>query len=85
MEKMIATKRYRYNRRDLRPGDEFEAPWLHARMLEQGKRAKPASDAPPVLLSDIDQLRAEAKKLGLAIDGRWGVRRLQQELVRAKA
>lgn len=34
--------------------------------------------------SSIDDLREEAEALGIAVDGRWGVVRLQAEIARAK-
>jgi hypothetical protein len=32
----------------------------------------------------IDRLRAEAEQLGVAVDGRWGVARLQHEIMQAR-
>jgi hypothetical protein len=32
----------------------------------------------------IDKLRAQAERLGIAVDGRWGIYRLQQEIAQAK-
>jgi hypothetical protein len=32
----------------------------------------------------IIRLRAEAERLGIAVDGRWGIARLQQEIAQAK-
>lgn len=33
---------------------------------------------------DIDRLRAQAERLGIHIDGRWGAARLRQEIAKAK-
>jgi hypothetical protein len=32
----------------------------------------------------INRLRAEAERLGISVDGRWGAGRLQQEIAQAK-
>jgi len=40
-------------------------------------------EAPDVQPS-IDKLRAQAERLGIVVDGRWGIARLQQEIARAK-
>jgi hypothetical protein len=32
----------------------------------------------------LDSLRAQAERLGIAVDGRWGVARLQHEIMQAK-
>jgi hypothetical protein len=32
----------------------------------------------------VNRLRAEAERLGIAVDGRWGAGRLQQEIAQAK-
>lgn len=34
---------------------------------------------------ELDELRAEAEALGVAVDGRWGVDRLRDEIAAAKA
>ncbi len=34
---------------------------------------------------ELDELRAEAEELGVAVDGRWGVDRLRDEIDAAKA
>jgi len=33
---------------------------------------------------EINRLRAQAERLGIHIDGRWGINRLQQEIAMAK-
>ena len=33
---------------------------------------------------EIDRLRGQAERLGIHVDGRWGVNRLQQEIAMAK-
>ena len=96
--KLIATKAYSYNTRRLRAGDEFEANDYHARVLVGARKARYAPDAaveppPPVErvveaedygAKSIEQLRAQAEQLGITVDGRWGVNRLQQEIMQAK-
>jgi hypothetical protein len=50
--------------------------------------AAPENTAPvvaPESEPDIDVLRAEAKALNVDFDGRWGVKRLQAEIEKAKA
>ena len=34
--------------------------------------------------AEINRLRAQAERLGIHVDGRWGVNRLQQEIAMAK-
>jgi hypothetical protein len=34
---------------------------------------------------DVDSLRMEATQLGIDVDGRWGLARLQQEIAQAKS
>jgi hypothetical protein len=68
-----------------------------ARFADKSNRAlknpalKPAVAAPQAVpdVSDadanrIDSLRMEANQIGLAVDGRWGVARLQHEIAQAK-
>jgi hypothetical protein len=44
--------------------------------------APSAADVAPY--SPIDSLRAEAERLGIVVDGRWGVARLQHEISQAR-
>ncbi|QIG67377.1 hypothetical protein EVB39_048 [Rhizobium phage RHph_TM3_3_9] len=45
----------------------------------------PAPVVEPVREPDIEALRAEAKRLNIDFDGRWGVKRLQAEIEKANA
>jgi len=98
--KLIATRSYRYATRRLQAGDEFDATDMHARILVGARKARYAPDRAPqqqpaVLMPtevveapdvqpSIDKLRAQAERLGIVVDGRWGVTRLQQEIAQAK-
>lgn len=98
--KLIATRAMRYKTRRLQAGDEFEeANDVFARVLVMRKRAEYAPDkpvakpapepprpAPPAAEEDnsVDDLREEAERLGIDVDGRWGKVRLQAEIARAK-
>lgn len=89
--KLIARKSFRYNTRRLMAGEEFEAKdkyvaaLVGARLARHAEAATPAPAAPPKPVGpDIDELRAEAERLGVDVDGRWGVNRLQQEIAQAK-
>ena len=97
--KLIATRPMRYRTRRLQAGEEFEeANDVFARVLVMRKRAqyadkpaaKPAPEpprpAPPPAEEDnsLDDLREEAERLGVDVDGRWGKVRLQAEIARAK-
>ena len=97
--KLIATRNYSYNTRRLRAGDEFEANDYWARVLVGARRAsyaaqqeetpKPIARVAELEPEDdgakiLDKLRAQAERLGIAVDGRWGVARLQQEIAQAK-
>jgi len=98
--KLIATKAYSYNTRRLRAGDEFEANDYHARVLVGARRARYApeqakTEPQPLAravkpepeddgLKILERLHAQAERLGITVDGRWGVNRLQQEIAQAK-
>jgi len=89
--KLIATKSYSYDTRRLKAGDEFDATDMHARILIGARKAryapdqaKPEPPQPVIERNEIDSLRAQAERLGIAVDGRWGVARLQQEISQAK-
>ena len=96
--KLIATKSLKYATRRMQAGDEFDATDMHARILVGARKARyaPAQivETPtPVIVpqkaetedtDEIDRLRAKAERLGIHVDGRWGVTRLQQEIAQAK-
>jgi hypothetical protein len=49
---------------------------------------EPAAVPEPMVVAAVERmesLRAEAEQLGIAVDGRWGVPRLQHEIETAKA
>jgi hypothetical protein len=45
--------------------------------------AAPPEPSKPII--DIDDLRSEATELGIDVDGRWGMARLQHEIDQAKS
>ena len=94
--KLMAVKPHRYGTRHLTAGEEYEAPIREAVAMVAAKKAKPmksaakpaavettgakaAGSAPPAEPS-LDGLRLQATQLGINVDGRWGVHRLQQEI-----
>ena len=93
--KLIATRNYSYNTRRLRVGDEFEANDYHARVLVGARRASYASQPTARVVRPepepeddgakiFDKLRAQAERLGITVDGRWGAVRLRQEIDQVK-
>lgn len=98
--KLITTKPHKYGTRHMVAGDEYEVPARHAVALVAGKKAKFAPDKPtrrtvePMRQPEpgepatteaaLDHLRLQATQLGIDIDGRWGVARLQHEIAQAK-
>jgi hypothetical protein len=73
---------------------------MHARILVGARKAKYAAEhgkpvqQPAVVMPteiveapdepSIDSLRAQAERVGIAVDGRWGVARLQHEISMAR-
>ena len=96
LTKLIATKRLRYGTRALAAGDRFEARDRDAKLLVYAvKRAKFAKDEPAPKRGsrharqfrksrNWKRLRASARRLGIAVDNRWGVNRLQSEIAAAR-
>ena len=96
MRKVTAIKPHKYGTRQLTAGEEYEVPPRHAVALVAGKKArfadKPDRKKTPAAIpqaepvesepepANIDSLRMQATQLGINIDGRWGVARLQQEI-----
>ena len=94
--KLIATRSLKYDTRRLQAGDEFEATNMHARILVGARKARyapdPVSDPPKPIArvvepepdddgeKIIERLRAQAERLGIDVDGRWGIARLQHEI-----
>jgi hypothetical protein len=93
MARLIATKPMTYATRRLQAGDAFDAPARDARVLLAIRKAKaageaaPSPEAPeppaPAEDADLEALRAEAERLGIDVDGRWGAKRLRSEIGRA--
>jgi hypothetical protein len=93
MARLIATKPMTYATRRLQAGDAFEAPRRDARILLAIRKAKTAGEASPAPQApeapapaedaDLEALRAEAERLGIDVDGRWGAKRLRAEIDRA--
>lgn len=87
---LIATKSFKYPRgsryrtRHLTAGDRFEAQSeFDAKVLIQGKKARRVGSGEQVVTlagQDIDRLRAQATRLGIKVDNRWGVNRLTSEI-----
>jgi hypothetical protein len=75
---LVAGKKARFADRPVRaPAAKAEAK-VEAAVEEQ---AEAVAIAEPV---NIDSLRMEATQLGIDVDGRWGVPRLQHEIAQAK-
>jgi len=92
----MALKPHKYGTRHLTAGEEYEVPHGHAVALVAARRARFVANKPPKMrpaieaVADfvsrepaeptIDSLRLQATQLGINVDGRWGVHRLQQEI-----
>jgi hypothetical protein len=97
MRTLTAIKSHKYGTRHLTAGEEYEVPPRHAIALVAGKKARFADKAAPAKAvaapepaavesaNDIDRLRMEATQLGIDVDRRWGMARLQYEIGRARA
>jgi len=84
---LIAKKSFPYGSRRLRAGDSFEASNRDGRLLVLIGRAdipKPAKEPPKVEVDPLDELRAEAEALGVAVDRRWREARLRDEIGRTR-
>lgn len=84
MRKLIARKPFRYASRALRPGEEFEASERDARLLKAVKRAEDYVEPEALRDEQREALRVRAEGLGIEVDGRWGVPRLEQEIADAE-
>ncbi len=91
--KLTARRSFTYATRHLVAGDVFEAPDIHGIILIARRKAKPAEEkliTPPVVHAgvlaavdddfDLVRLRYIAESRGIAVDGRWGAKRLQAEI-----
>jgi hypothetical protein len=84
-----------YGTRALIAGDQFEMAREYADVLIRLGKAKLADEKPPEpekyvepeqpRTDELQNLRAEADRIGLAWDGRWGVIRLKHEISQAKS
>ncbi len=81
--RLIATKSNRYGTRHIEAGQEFEIADGFARTLLLVGLATPAVVEPPpptTVPDDLERLRGDARGLGIKVDQRWGVKRLQAEI-----
>src|SRR4029077_7124324 len=90
---LLAVKPHKYGTRHLTAGEEYEAPLRDAVALVVSRKARfqkrkeaagsPQLEKPPgneAQSNSIDALRLQATQLGIDVDGRWGVARLQYEI-----
>lgn len=84
MPRLRATKPIRFAGRKLRVGEEFDATKAHARIFKEVLRA--AEDIPDPDPAEMrrEELRARATGLGVDVDRRWGVDRLEHEIASAE-
>jgi hypothetical protein len=94
---LTAIKPHKYGTRHLTAGEDYEVPPRHAIALVASKKARFADRAAPAKIvaeaepaevestNDIDRLRMEATQLGIDVDRRWGMARLNYEIGRAKS
>lgn len=82
-----------YGTRALTAGDQFEMPreWADilillgkARLADQAAPQPELKIVEPEPGDDLNELRAEARRMGIAWDGRWGVIRLKHEIAQVK-
>lgn len=85
MPTLIAKERFPYGGSYLKAGDRFEESEKHAEILTAlGKADYVTRDTVHVEASDdLSSLREQANLLGVAIDGRWGVQRLREEIAKS--
>ena len=85
MPKLVAARQFRLSGgRVYQPGDTFEVKTeAQARLLVAiGKADREAHEASEIAERDV--LRQQAEALGVNVDGRWGVDRLQDEIADAQ-
>lgn len=88
MTQLIATKRLRYASRAFEAGDRFAArSERDAQILVYGtKKARFAETAKATPTDpELERLRARAEALGVKVDKRWGVLRLNEAIAAARA
>lgn len=64
------------------PNDAVKTPFVKA-LIESGELVMVESDSPVEDDDGLDELRAEAEKLGVKVDKRWKEERIQQEIDKA--
>lgn len=85
MLKLTAVKEIRLSgRRIYRPGEHFEIEDKEGRLLKAIGKATDFVE--PVVVRDAirEELRSRAEALGVEVDGRWGVERLEEEIAGAE-
>lgn len=87
--KLMALKTMRYRTRRMLPGDIFDCPnealaVAFTRLRRAALYTPPSpiveTGEPPPPSDDLESLRAHARSIGIDVDGRWGMRRLQAEI-----
>lgn len=74
--KLISLSRHQYNRRDLRPGDDFEATEIHARLLIAMGRAERVAVAEDKVVRKVMKPKTKAKRETLKLEKKKGKRNL---------
>lgn len=75
-----------YSAGDVFEGTESMLKGLHGKAILHAKKAEPKYDASSTGDDDAAQkLKSDLEELGVEVDGRWGVERLQSELDKALA
>jgi|GEM_PF-2852996 len=67
----------------VQPEPEFEPAWAEEK-AEAAAETEAEVDLPLLDPRNIDSLRAQAARLGVTVDGRWGIARLQHEIMQAQ-
>lgn len=82
--RLIANKRLRRGGGSIEPGEHFEVrSKVEGRLLKAiGHASEPETEAP--MPDERDLLRTQAEQLGIEVDGRWGVARLEEEIAAAQ-
>lgn len=82
--------RYRHGESRIFPSPEAVPEgegWVDSPAKVVAPPVAPANDqiaAPEPVRSEADELRAEAEALGIAVDGRWGVKKLKAMIAAAR-
>lgn len=78
--RLIAAKPFKYATRHLVANEEFEAAAQYGRILLATGLARISQSPLTAGREDLSELRREAARLGIAVDNRWGARRLRAEI-----